>query len=273
MKKILFLAKSQWKASIKNIDFWVVLLCLFAFFSLFFVTPVKELIGSGQTVGICAIYPAMLLDGDFILLIFAGFLMVMSNVPVLSQETQFQVIRADRSIYYLSQIVYSIFMTMTYFLSVFILSVLFYLPVLSFNTDWGSAVYSGQAFASNGRNLFIPENLLEVSAFSAAILAFFLSVLLGLVFTLLCCLANMAGFGSVGLAICSLLLFVELICERRGMIMGMFLPVGVLKSYYGGTSVTVSFSILYYMFFFFVFVLIGFYQIQRMDLGKEQWGT
>ncbi len=239
MKKILFLAKSQWKASIKNIDFWVVLLCLFAFFSLFFVTPVKELIGSGQTVGICAIYPAMLLDGDFILLIFAGFLMVMSNVPVLSQETQ----------------------------------LLFYLPVLSFNTDWGSAVYSGQAFASNGRNLFIPENLLEVSAFSAAILAFFLSVLLGLLFTLLCCLANMAGFGSVGLAICSLLLFVELICERRGMIMGMFSPVGVLKSYYGGTSVTVSFSILYYMFFFFVFVLIGFYQIQRMDLGKEQWGT
>lgn len=271
MKEILFLAKLQWKTTIRNVDFWVVLLCLFVFFSLFFVTPVKRLIGSGEAVGICSIYPAMLLDEDFILLIFAGFLMIMSNVPVLSQETQFQVIRVDRNIYYFSQIIYSILMTVTYFLSVYIISILFYLPVLSFDTDWGSAVYSGQAFFSEGRNLLIPENLLETSASSVAISAFCLSVLLGLVFTLLCCLANMTGFSRIGLTICILLLFFERMCAQKNINMGIFSPVGVLKSYYGEINITISFSVFYYIFLFSVFLLIGFYQIQRMDLGKEQW--
>ena len=87
--------------------------------SINFYSSSQLLYKSGGTIGLFALFPIMLMSIDFTLIIFSGYLMLTSDIPVSREDNLFIIIRSDRLTWFVSQFLYGFFLALTHLLLVF----------------------------------------------------------------------------------------------------------------------------------------------------------
>ncbi len=266
MRQVIFFACRQWKEEIKKIDFWVVVICEAVFFSLFF-GGVGSILGkAGETAGICSVLPISLLNMDFVLIIFGGYIMVVSDIFSTGKNAYMLAMRSDRLRWFLGQVFYSFLMSVTYFVVVMVLQLVFYIGHIEISSEWGNGVISGTAF-SGEFVLEVPSVLLKQDALLSFLSALVFSVLLGIFFGIVCCVCNMYFRNGIGTAICAGLVVMERICVTNGANLGMKSPVGMLANYLGMQSEDAVMTAVYYIFLISILISFGMYRIRKMDLA------
>ena len=148
---------------------------------------------------------------------------------------------------------------------VFLSQIIFYLPSLSPGVGWGSAVEEGMAFAG-GSGIAFPDALLQQNVLVIFLGAFLLAVLLGTLFSMICCSTNMIGGRGIGVSICGFLIIWQQICRANGVDSGMLSPVGVLDSYYQYGSGNIIPAVGYYVFLITVLLILGQRILYRIDM-------
>ena len=266
MRQVIFFACRQWKEEIEKIDFWVVVICETVFFSLFFGGMGSILGNAGERAGICSVLPVSLLNMDFVLIIFGGYIMVVSDIFSTGKNTFMLAMRSDRLRWFLGQVFYSFLMSVTYFVVVTGLQMVFYIGHLETGLEWGSGVVSGTAF-SGEFVLEVPSALLEQDVLQTFLSALVFSVLLGIFFGMVCCVCNMCFRSGIGTAICAGLIVMERICVTNGANLGMKSPVGMLGNYLGMKSGDAVMTAVYYIFLISILISFGMYRIRKMDMA------
>lgn len=259
------LAVGQWKRQLRRFDFWLVFLFLLCFFSILYGQGGESLLRDGGSVGVFAIFGVSLAEADVVLVTFAGLLMIVCDLPVKGAGLEFRVLRSSRTAWYVGQVLYSLLITVTYFFLVFLSQIVFYLPNLSFRSEWGSAVEDGSAFVG-GYGMELTDAMMQQDTVGVFLRAFLLAVLLGMLFAMLCCSTNMMGGRGVGISICGFLIIWQRICKANGIDNGMMSPVGILDNYYqyGGGNVIPSLG--YYIFLITLLVIVGQRVLYRTDM-------
>ncbi len=263
-KNSLLFAFRNWKEKIRTADFWIVQLCTIMFFSINFYSSSQLLYKSGGTIGLFALFPIMLMSIDFTLIIFSGYLMLTSDIPVSREDNLFIIIRSDRLTWFVSQFLYGFFLALTHMVLVFFYSFLFYIRNVSFSPDWGEAILDGSAFMS-GYMLF-DEKVLAYNPVHLTVCLFVLSVLLCVFFSMLCCIFSMRFANGVGVALCACFIIMERFVSGYDINIGYFSPVGMLKNFYVSQGRGFLSAICYFVVLIFLLGTVGIKYLYRADI-------
>jgi hypothetical protein len=269
MRQSICLGAKQWRSELKTADFWVVMLCLFTFMSINFYDSGSLLYEQGGKIGIFSLFPIVMTDADFILIIFAGLLMVLCDIPMRKAGLTFEVLRMNRLTWFLGQVMYSFFMCATYFILVYLSTIVFYVRNLEWTTAWGKAVEDGTAFMGSLGMLF-PSEILKLNALATFLRAFLLAVLLGVFLSMVCCVANMLGGKGIGLALCGMLIILQRLFAGYLIDLGMFSPVGMLNCFYQDIGTNLIPAICYYVFITTLLIAISNRILYKTDISENE---
>lgn len=268
MRKACFFALKQWKMAVKSLDFWGVVFVLALFFSLFFQKAGQAVRAAGEDISIFAMLPISVMQRDFIMLLLGGLLFVVSDAPAVFDGAAFYLLRADRAAWYLGQLFYMALMTVTYFSAVVFLQTAFYFPNVRVTGGWGSAVYSGTAFSSEYDMLF-PKKLLEQNPAGAWLKCFGFFLLLGLLFALICCVANMLlENDKIGVLICVLLTMEQMNIMDLDLHAGLLSPAGIALEGIFAQGFGILATACYFVFLIMLLAGVGMRACQRLDILK-----
>lgn len=261
----LLIAGKLWRRQLRRVDFWIVIAVLGIFFWSYFNAGQSYMMAINETVGVFSVFPISMTDRSFILIIYACLLILVSDVPILPNGSEYQILRISRLRWYAGQVLYIVFLNVTYFLMVAAIQLACFFPAISFDGEWGQGILSGSAFSSF--SLSVPALLLKMQPQKAFGLSFLLSVFLGLLFSTVCFLFNLlAAHDGLGVLICAAAIGIGDLCGRYGYDVGFLSPVGLVGSYAGQTYVPVPAAVGYYLFFSCLMVLVGICRIGRTDL-------
>ena len=93
------------------------------------------------------------------------------------------------------------------------------------------------------------------------------SILLGVLFGMICCVCNMYFKSGIGIAICAGFVVLERICMANGTNLGMKSPVGMLVNYLNIRMEDIAMTVIYYIFLISCLISIGIYCIRKMDIA------
>lgn len=268
MKKSLYFGIKQWRRELKNLDFWIVILCAFAFLAVFFYDSGSNLYVIGDKIGVFSLFPIMLSDIFFLWVIYAGFLMIACEIPLRKKGLTFEVIRMNRLSWFLGQIVYCFLMAVTYFSLLFILGNIFYIRNLDFTTHWGKAVIEGTAFTGE-LGMTYPAQILDMNAAKSCLAGFGLAVLLAMVMGMICCACNMFTQKGIGPTLCGVMLVAQIWADAWGISCRDKLPVGVLTAFFRDEGENLSFALGYYIVSIAILVIIGYCVLRKTDIKEE----
>ena len=272
MRKAWFFSVKQWKMVVKSLDFWGMMFVLMLFFSLFFQKAGQEVRMAGESISIFAVLPVSVISRDFLMLLLGGLLFVVSDVPMVFDGVAWYLLRANRAAWYLGQLFYMALMTATYFFTVFLLQVVFYFPNVKVTGGWGNAVHSGKAFSGEHELLF-PKTLLEQSPVAAWLKCFGFFLLLGLLFALICCVANMLlKNGGIGVLVCILLIMEQMNIVDLGLHAGPLSPAGIAVEGIFAKKFGILATVCYFVFLIVLLAGAGMRQSQRIDILKGRRG-
>ena len=269
MKKSLFIGVKQWSRELRNWDFWIVLLCLFTFLSINYYDSGCILFEIGDKIGVFSLLPIMLADWTFCLIIYAGFLMIICEIPLRKKGLTFEVLRMNRLSWFFGQIVYGLLMSITYFFFVMLIGISFFVRSVSFTTEWGTAVEEGTAFMGELGMIF-PSNLLEMNAARVCLQAFVLAVLLGVLLGMICCVCNMLTEKGIGLAICGVLIIIQRFADGWELSFRNILPLGMLTGFYTSQGTNIIPAVCYYVFCITLLVMIRYYILYKPDRSENR---
>lgn len=258
----------HWKQCVKKIDFWLIMAFLLVFYSTFLYNGGVYLRSEGGSVGIFSFLPIFSTNGDFILMTLAGYLMLASDMPIRNREIQFEITRTDKNTWFLGQLLYSFFISVTYTLVISVLPCVFYVGNVVLQNVWGTAVEDGSAFFMDG---VISDYgaVMEQSAGSAWIKAFLLFVCLEMLFAMICCLLNLIAGKGYGVAICSLLILMERVLCMFVLDLGYFSPVVLLNRFYKDNGANMVPTVCYFVTIILALFLLGWKLLRRIDIGIE----
>lgn len=268
MLEVMGLSLKLWKRQIRRADFWIVIVVMGVFFWSYLAAG-RDYMGTvGDTVGVFSIFPIVMSDQSFVLVSYACLLILLSDVPVVYEGMEYQILRISRMEWYISQLLYVVILDITFFLLAAFMQLACYIPAVSFDGEWGSGIQNATAFQSF--SISVPEKLLHMEAAAAFGEAFLLCVLLGLLFALVCFICNLLGAHSgLGVLICTLAIVWKEFWAYFGLggtDVGFLSPVGLQGSYCGYTGVSVPAAVAYYVFFCCLIILVGICRIDRTDI-------
>lgn len=261
---ILFAYRS-WKEQIKSIDFWIVQLCIFVFFSINCMESGKLLYENGGTIGIFASLPVLMTNEDFMLIIMAGFLMIICDIPVMRENRIFSVVRSDRLSWFVSQFLYSVLMSATYLVSIFFYSIVFYIRNISFNLQWGESVEDGSAFLAG--SIVYDDSLLTRSPLFMIMGVLIILTLLCVFFAMLCCVSNMMTESGIGVGLCAVFIIAERLTKTFEVNLGFLSPVGMLKNFYSTDGTNFFPIISYFVFLVVLLMILGMKTLQKTNIN------
>lgn len=268
MLEVMGLSFKLWKRQVRRADFWIVIVVMGIFFWSYLNAGRDYMSSIGDTVGFFSVFPVLMSDEIFILVNYACLLILLSDVPLIYEGMEYQILRISRMKWLISQLLYVVILDVTFFLLSAAIQLACYIPVVSLDGEWGAGIKNATAFQSFSIN--VPEKLLDMEAAAAFGESFLLCVLLGLLFALICFICNLLGTHSgLGVLICTLAIIWKEFCARLevgGVDMGFLSPVGLQGSYCGYTGVSVPAAAAYYVFFCCLIVVISICRIDRTDI-------
>lgn len=236
----LLIAIKQLKYIFSRVDFWIVMITLAAYFSITLEETRVYLQNDELYMGIFSIFPLLIQERDHLFLILIGYLFLVSDAPEFYPGVDMQILRTSRNIWYCSQWIYLVMLTIVYFLLVQLLELVFLFPWISFsgqNPVW--------------------------EWFSASLLI----VLLALFFAGICEVCNLLfRHAGVGVLINALFLFAYLM-YANGYSMGFISPVEVYAGFNGSG---IAGYICYYIILCTIIFAFGYYSLSRIDIGCRQ---
>ena len=223
-------------------DYWIIIITLAAFFSIILTEVRDSLAAGGEKIGICSVFPLLLGNGDIVLLITAGYLILASDIPEFSPCTQMQILRVDRAVWYVSQWIYIAAITVIYYVSIHIIAVLFLFPQIELN----------------------------YSTFAEGLSSFFLITLLSVFFAGVCCICNVLSIhAGIGVMIDAIFIFLYLLYDRGNFSLGALSPMEMFAKYHdtGGTGVYGYVG--YYVILNAVCIVLGFTKLSKADISPD----
>lgn len=248
-------------------DFWGVIIILEVFFSTVLLSSGNAVRESGEAMGIFSVFPLVISEVELYWLPLAGLLFVLSDIPVIFDGIEYHILHLNRTIWYLSQMAYAFLISATYFFVLFLGELVFFLPNLSLTAEWGSAVESG---AYMGAYFYErPESLFEQTALAGCARTFCFLVLLGFLFSAICCVANLLTHEGIGILVCALLIFADFVLKIQLVYQPSLLsPVGVATDYVAEPGR--YFPVFYFIFLALILWIIGLTRCHKIDIKSER---
>jgi hypothetical protein len=260
--------KRYWKQFVKKTDSWIVILFLILYFSMFLVNSGNYTRAEGGEVSIFAFLPIFSMNIDFPLMTLAGFLMLISDIPVMNQGVQFEMIRTNRHSWFAGQVLYGLCVSVTYTLAIALLPCLFFLGTLSLQKGWGESVLDGTAFMADYVMVGY-DAVLDQSAIGAWIKIFILFVGLEMLFVMICCVSNLLGGKGMGVAICSVFVLMERVLKMFELDLGFASPVVMLNRFYKDDGSNMIPAVCYFVLFVLALVIVGWRIMYYVDINVE----
>lgn len=257
-----------WKQCVKKTDFWLIVGFLLVFYSMLSYNSGVYMRSEGGSVGIFSFLPVFSTNRNFILMTLAAYLMLASDMPIRNRVIQFEITRTNKSTWFLGQLLYSFFISVTYALVISILPCVFYIGNVTLQNTWGTAVEDGSAFFADGI-ITDYDIVLRQSAGGAWIKAFLLFVGLEMLFAMICCLLNLVIGKGYGVTVCSVLIFMELVLGMFVLDWGYFSPVVLLNRFYKDNGANMVPTICYFVTMILALFLLGWRLLRRIDIGIE----
>lgn len=270
VRKIFRTAFKQWRYQFLNMDFWVLMISIGMFFTIYFQKAGVGVRQAGEYVGIFSLFPIGMVDWFIFITIAIGFMFAVTDIPVYTPDSEFKVLRMDRRIWYCAQWMYLFFMVLTYAVFIWLSELLFYLPNWVFTGDWGNAVKSGSALGNEFGSMDVPVGLLERPAIAVFSMGMLLFILLGMLLGGICLVCNMYFMNvRVGISICSLLIILFM-AEHLGYISpSMLSPLGVFMGFWELTPATFLAEIGYFAALCILLYMAGQGMLYKIDLKGE----
>ncbi len=258
----LSIAAKQLKYIFSRVEFWIVIITLAAYFSIVLEDVRTYLCDSDLYVGLFSVFPLLIQERDHLFLILIGYLFLVSDVPEFYPGIDLQILRTSRNIWYYSQWIYLVLITMVYIVLIQMLELLFLFPRVELSMGWGSAVVDGRIFEN------INSGFLNYSPVTENFSTSLLLLLLSLVFAGICGVCNlMFRHAGLGVLLNALFLFGFLLYSSDGLSMGFLSPVEVYAGFNGSG---IAGYISYYIILCTIIFAFGYYSLSRIDIGCRQ---
>lgn len=126
------------------------------------------------------IYPLIFSEDGSVFVFFSNLILLFANAPFMEEYQLFYLIRCGKKKWYASQILYIVLASIIYFSTIFVISIIYLSPYMSFQTEWG------KIFMTISRN--IPQFSVVVERFAAipaTLYSFAIHILIGIFLGLL----------------------------------------------------------------------------------------
>ena len=263
------IAVKQLKLLFCKVDFWVVIITLAAFLSIQIGSSERSLAAAGDTIGIFAVFPLLLQDSDPLYLTMIGYLLIISDIPHMHTGIEQQILRTNRAVWFLSQWLYTVLLTLVYYLLMNIACICFFLPQVSLTVDWGSGIYNGTA--GGNHMMSIGRGFLGESAWQEWIAISLLVFLVSLLLAGICLICNMyLSHQGVGVLVDAILMFLLLLYETGTGSFGLLSPLELLARFSGDIGAELPDIAGYYIVICAVLFAVGYRNISRAEIRVRE---
>lgn len=228
MKKTIRVALLSLKNRIRSFDMIIVIIFLFTYFSFIFPSSCKNVIEAHENVNVFAPFINGFLLRDFKIITLLGLIMMLGAKNAVDSNKINVLMRVDKKEWYASEIFTMVFTCVIYAGVILIMSLLFYLPVITLTSNWGSGVESYSFF---NNVLSAKEDMLQRNVFTVFFEAFVLVVLVELLLGAICLFSDTIGNKRMGPVICGTLLVWNLIVQATEWLPKVLSPIGMMTGY------------------------------------------
>lgn len=191
-------------------------------------------------IGVFELFPYSFMQDIPFLVIIIGIIIMVGDLPVISERTRYEVIRMNKRTYLYGQFFYCVWMTVSYYAYIWLVIVLVAFPKISFTNKWSyfmKTATKGTGFLNNNIELLFPVELMnKYTPFTAFALAMILAILFGVFTGNLVMLLNQR-FRHLNIATSVCMAFVVLDVLYSKIRVGLFKyiyyisPISMMKSY------------------------------------------
>ncbi|SHH34394.1 hypothetical protein [Desulfosporosinus lacus] len=176
------------------------------------------------------VFPYLALDPRLLALIMLGIVFLFCDAPFIDSHQPYVIIRSGKKNWLLGQIAYIIVASAIYFMLIFLVSVLFLLPNITFSSEWGK-VLGTLGITDAGNQFNVPLGIsyalqLNYSPIAAMAWSLLMAWLVGTFLGLLIFVLNMRFTREIGVVVSTALVFLQYFCfEAGGFLLYSFSPV------------------------------------------------
>lgn len=160
-KRVCIVAHTNWRQWKKDYRVWIIL----TFVALILITGIRGYVAYGMAEGrkmtFCLLpmffESTSISLGSSKILIYIGFLLLISSAPFIHEHTPYVILRSGRKDWWRGECLYIAETAVAYMLFLMIISILCTLPVVSFSDDWGDILYDYHT----GSNVYTSQEILE----------------------------------------------------------------------------------------------------------------
>lgn len=241
MRKSLLLTRKNLKNQLTSMDYIVIMVVLFAYFSFICVNSSQNLSLQGTKINAVVPFIYSLLLRDYKLIVYGGLIVMFYDSIQKKNGMMFHLVRMSVREWHIGQTISMILEVVLYFVFVGIMLMCFYLENICASDGWGSGVEDFSFFvgAFETTAFQIDGNVFRVFA-----KAFVLAVMLGIIFGAICMVFDTIGKSRFGPTICVVLLVWNMVAEKAGRISEKISVVGWVEKYKDGN---IGFSFVCYL--------------------------
>lgn len=181
-----------------------------------YILPIAKFSHIVQVPATLWVFPYLALDPRLLSMIMLGIVFLFCDAPFIDSHQPYVIIRSGKQNWLLGQIAYIMLASAIYFLFIFLVSVLFLLPNITFSSEWGKVLGTlgitdaGNQFnVSLGISYALQHNYSPIAAMAWSLLmAWLVGTFLGLLIFVL----NMRFTREIGVVVSTALVFLQYFC-------------------------------------------------------------
>ena len=242
------IARLQLEHLLVRMDFWIVIVTLFAFFSVILKGTGEGLRAMEQSVSVWEVLPGLFSNPD-VLFVLIGSLFLISDIPRGHAGYEVQVLRASRGAWHAAQWLYAALTGAVYFLLLNLCAIPFYLPAMNVSVT--------------SRNGAVGD------LFWVWISYLVLFVLVTVFFAGVCCICNLLSLpAGIGILIDGIFIFLYLL-SMTGRSAGILSPIEVYSKYTGQSAAGFGLTAVYFFVLNTMLFAVGAWSVKRKDIIFE----
>ncbi len=257
-----------------------ILLLLMIFAEDIYLSAIREFSDMVKVPAAIFILPLLLVNSYFIMLILFGVIILFGNAPFMERAQLYRMVRAGRTKWALAQVIYIFFASFTYFIVLFVLSILLLVPYITWDNDWGK-VYNTLAQTTDVNFLEILEYpisyhvILEYKPWEAVGLVILIGTLIGTLIGLLLFTGSVWISKSVGICFAAYIpISIISLQLSNGLLWyvtpGVWLDLEVTGWQVNRTSPTIPQAIAILIIVNLALAVLGIMRVKKMDIPVQQ---
>lgn len=210
-----------------------------------------------NTISVFELLPYTFMQGIPFLVVIIGIIVIMSDLPCVSDRTRYEIVRINKRAYLFAQFAYCIEITITYFLYIWMVVICVALPKIKFSNEWSYFIKiatKGTGFLDSKVDLEFSQSLMKTySPMEAFFSAMLLSVLFGIFIGNMMIVLNLRlRHYNIAMIVCMIFLAFDILYDRIKISVFKYLyyisPVSMMKTYaYSMLKGTIYYAILFFV--------------------------